>query len=450
MNKMDNASEVAVSVIIPVCNVEKFLPECMDSLLSQTINSIEFICIDDGSSDDSLSILNDYQKRDKRVKVISKPNSGYGHTMNVGLDIARGEYIGIVESDDKALPEMFERLYSLAKSNDCDIVKSNFNYYTNGELRFYENHIDIPYDTVFVPRELPAIFETSMSIWSAIYRRSFLVSNNIRFHESPGASYQDVSFNLRALLASDSMLCIKDAFLCYRFDNSASSVYSRKKVFCIIDEFDIVDDFIRTRGYDQVFPYMMAVKYRHFLEHYDRVHLIYKYAFLDRMKTELVSDNKAGLIIKDRFRDYVWTRIEKILSDPEAFFQDENREYIDLVDYAPYCMNASLSKEGWKRILETSESIVIYGAGVYGKKFVSEYHNETKNKITGFAVTKISESEPTNIEGIPVRGIDDYLDEKGQLLIVVAIKKANQMPVLKNLHSLGYKRVLSYPCYMFQ
>lgn len=439
-------SDIAVSIIVPVCNVERFLPECLESLIGQTMRNIEIICIDDGSTDSSLSILRDYERRDKRIRVISKPNSGYGHTMNVGLDIARGEYIGIVESDDKALPEMFERLYSVAQSHACDVVKSNFNYYTNGELRFYENHIDIPYDTVFVPRDLPEIFETSMSIWSAIYKRSFLVSNNIRFHESPGASYQDVSFNLRALLAADSMLCIKDAFLCYRFDNSGSSVYSRKKVFCIIDEFDIVDDFIRTRGYDQVFPYMMAVKYRHFLEHYDRVHLIYKYAFLDRMKTELVSDNEAGLIIKDRFRDYVWTRIEKILSDPEAFFQDENREYIDLVDYAPYCMNASLSEKGWKTVLEDSNKIVIYGAGAYGKRFYSELNNDIKEKVSGFAVTKISENDADCIDNLPVKSIMDYLPYRNNILVVVAIKKDNQMPVLKNLYNLGFQKVLSYPC----
>ncbi len=438
-------SDVAVSVIVPVCNVEKFLPECLDSLMAQTLENIEFICINDGSSDNSLKILREYEKRDSRFKIISKENTGYGNTMNVGLRTAQGKYIGIVESDDKALPEMFEELYKVAIENEVDIVKSNFNYYTNGELSFYNNLESLPYHKIIKPRDYPQIFETSMSLWTALYKRDFLIKKSIFFNESPGASYQDVAFTLKGLLAAESVICITEAFLCYRFDNSGSSVYSQKKVFCIIEEFDLVDSFIRENGYESVFPYMMAVKYRHFLEHYDRINILYKYAFLKRMEEELLRDDADGLIDEKRFRDYVWNRIDKILKDSENFFQLDNLQYYDAMEYRPYSLNNSLVKIGFENILHEASKIVVYGAGVYGKQFVSEQDDEIRKKICCFAVTEKSSEMSETVEGIIVREIDELVDWKDDILVVVAIKKNNQLDILKNLKNKGFTKVLSYP-----
>ena len=106
--------EIAVSIVVPVCNVERYLKECLDSVIKQTLKNIEIICVNDGSTDNSLKILREYEKKDRRIKVITKKNSGYGNTMNVGMDAANGKYIGIVESDDYVDEKMFERLYETA------------------------------------------------------------------------------------------------------------------------------------------------------------------------------------------------------------------------------------------------------------------------------------------------------------------------------------------------
>ena len=103
-----------VSVLVPVYNVKKYLRQCLDSLAAQTLDGIEFICIDDGSTDGCSEILDAYAEKDERFRVIHKENSGYGASMNVGLRAARGEYIGIVESDDFADAEMFAALYDVA------------------------------------------------------------------------------------------------------------------------------------------------------------------------------------------------------------------------------------------------------------------------------------------------------------------------------------------------
>ena len=118
-----------VSVVIPVYNVEKYLRQCMDSVVNQTLREMEIIAVDDGSTDSSGAILDEYAAADPRVKVIHKANGGYGIGMNTGFDAATGEYIGIVESDDYADPEMFETLYNRAKLYDLDVVKSGFYFY---------------------------------------------------------------------------------------------------------------------------------------------------------------------------------------------------------------------------------------------------------------------------------------------------------------------------------
>ena len=101
-----------LSVLVPIYNVEQYLPQCLDSLCAQTLKSLEIICINDGSTDASGAILDEYSKNNPNIIVINKKNSGYGDSMNCGLRKAVGEYIGIVESDDFIDPDAFEKLYS--------------------------------------------------------------------------------------------------------------------------------------------------------------------------------------------------------------------------------------------------------------------------------------------------------------------------------------------------
>ena len=130
------SSSVKVSIVVPVYNVEQYLRECLDSLINQTLEDIEIICVNDGSTDGSLSILREYESNDSRVKVIDKPNAGYGQTMNVGMDVASGEYVGVVDSDDCVATDMYERLYQIAKQEDLELIKADFYRYfhdDNGE-----------------------------------------------------------------------------------------------------------------------------------------------------------------------------------------------------------------------------------------------------------------------------------------------------------------------------
>ena len=115
-----------VSIIVPTYNVEAYLVECMESITNQTLEDIEIICINDGSTDGSLAILKSYAEKDKRIVLVDKENGGYGIGMNIGMSLATGEYIGIVEPDDFVPVNMFGDLYKIAKENDLDFVKADF------------------------------------------------------------------------------------------------------------------------------------------------------------------------------------------------------------------------------------------------------------------------------------------------------------------------------------
>lgn len=122
-----NTQTPKVSILVPIYNNEVYLHECIDSIINQTLKDIEIILLDDGSTDNSPQICDEYAKKDNRIKVVHKENTGYGHTMNLGIEMATGEYIGIVESDDYVELDMFESLYNATVQNNqkIDIVKSN-------------------------------------------------------------------------------------------------------------------------------------------------------------------------------------------------------------------------------------------------------------------------------------------------------------------------------------
>jgi len=125
-------TQAKVSIIVPIYGVEKYIHECVDSILVQTLKEIEIILVDDGSKDNCPAIVDEYAKKDSRVIAIHQENGGYGKAVNHGLKVATGEYIGIVESDDFIEPNMFEELYELAKSNNVEVVKSDFyKYYSD-------------------------------------------------------------------------------------------------------------------------------------------------------------------------------------------------------------------------------------------------------------------------------------------------------------------------------
>ncbi len=251
-----------VSVLVPTYNVGKFLPECLDSLVGQTLKEIEIICINDGSTDDSLNVIERYARDDARIKIINKNNTGYGDSMNRGLIEALGEYVGIVEPDDFVELDTFEKMYKVAKENEADVVKANFyEYSTERKEDTYKSDLFLNDEIgkVINIRSNRHIFYQQPSIWSAIYSRDLLLKNGIKFLPSEGASYQDAGFTFKVWAVAKRVVFMDDAFLHYRKDNPNSSVKSDGKVYAVKNEYDEVERFLKERDLMDEFGQTLAI-----------------------------------------------------------------------------------------------------------------------------------------------------------------------------------------------
>lgn len=283
----------AVSVLVPVYNVEKYLRECLDSIVSQTLQDIEIICINDGSTDSSLEILHEYAQKDGRIRVISKKNTGYGNTMNIGLQNCKGKYIGIVESDDFIAPDMFETLYRMAEDNNLDVAKACYYIYTEiggGEKDSFDN---IPKNILFDPVVETSIFSMYPSIWTGLYRKDFLEENQLKFLETPGASYQDISFSIKVLLTARRFMLSDKALLYYRCDNANSSVKSKDKIYCICDEYAEVERCCDMWNVDERIRGIIAwLKYEGYKGTFNRIRIGKRWEFLKRWREELKKDKE--------------------------------------------------------------------------------------------------------------------------------------------------------------
>ncbi|MBR0519138.1 glycosyltransferase family 2 protein, partial [bacterium] len=156
-----------ISVIVPVYNVEKYLPECLDSIVNQTLKEIEIICVNDGSTDNSLSILREYSSKDNRIKIIDKENEGLEYTRKVGLDNATGKYILFCDSDDKYFSnDVFEKLYNEIQKNNSELMFFRF-LYGNKES------VKVKFD-INLKDNSQNIFNLYFAHWFKIYKKSFL------------------------------------------------------------------------------------------------------------------------------------------------------------------------------------------------------------------------------------------------------------------------------------
>lgn len=314
-----------VSVVVPVYNVAAFLPACLDSICAQTLKDIEIIVVNDGSTDNSLEIAQEYAAKDNRVKILTKENRGYGHTMNLGFSHAKGAYIGIVESDDCARPEMFETLYNLAIQNDADLVRSNYwNMSENGtqfDLVDVLNLADAPYESAFDTVNHPDILRGSPAIWTAIYKASFLKENGIEFLETPGASFQDTGFALKVFTSAHRMVITRKAFLNYRVDNAGSSVKSGAKMYCVCDEYSSFEQHLaRNPERAQAFRYVVpSKKYETYVWNYNRLDVSLKPEFMERMSRDFAEAKAEGNLKQSAFQDVEWEELNELIEKPEKF-----------------------------------------------------------------------------------------------------------------------------------
>lgn len=311
-----------VSVVVPIYGVEKYLHQCVDSILAQTLEDIEVILVDDGSKDKCPQIVDEYAAKDKRVVAVHQPNGGYGRAVNHGIELAKGEYIGIIESDDWIEPDMYEQMYNSAKANDTDITKCEFYKYNSllppekqNEVYKGKNHdLDTAPDGVFSIKEYPLIIAFHASIWANIYKSDFIKQQKVI--ESKSASYQDFPFMIEAMCRAERITVVKRPLVHYRMEEGQNSSTVRRDERLLlmpkqcIEGKKILQSYGKYDALKEEFYFHACMTCRNF---YENIYLKHKKAYFKIME-ELFADLKNDKQFQYKYFDkYMLAFIRKVL-----------------------------------------------------------------------------------------------------------------------------------------
>lgn len=327
-----------ITVIVTVHNAERYLEECMESVITQTFSDIEILCMDGGSTDDSPQILKRYAARDNRIRIINDPNTSYGHKINEGIRQACGEYISVLESDDMYQSDMLKQLYEIAEQYKVDYVNADYlNIFDIDKTRYkmlVKMYPESDYGKVLESSKHPENMRQILRYWTGIFRREFLLEKGIWMNESPGASFQDMSFRFLTSALADTSYHLDIPVYLYRIDNPDSSVYDPKKAVVIADEFDFLKLELLKRNIKNksIWKQFYVWKYNDFYGNLTRFGEAARKVLFERCYCELEKDKEAlqkfvgqagthvTTILLNQSREEVWKNIS------QAFIENQNRD----------------------------------------------------------------------------------------------------------------------------
>lgn len=268
-----------ISVLCPVYNNVEFLPKCFDSIINQTLGDIEILLGEDGSPDRRAAIICDkYAEKDNRIIVDHHENMGGGKTLNRLLDMATGDYIAEIDCDDEYESDALETLWNESKGGAIDFVKASYNAWLDGKEYPVPLWDDSLTQTIFNPLELDVYTQhmflgASPSLWCGIYRRQFMIDNDIRWLETPAALYQDTSMTLKLKVLANSVRVFNKTVYRYNMDNPNNSTKQAGNIFALANEYDEVERMLKRKGIN-------------IWESFGRIRFMGCMWLLDRIKTE--------------------------------------------------------------------------------------------------------------------------------------------------------------------
>lgn len=397
--------DIKVSIIMPSLNVGAYIKECLRSAAVQTLEEIEIICIDAGSTDGTLEILRKYEETEPRMKVVDFGVRSYGAQVNYGISIARGEYIAILETDDFVDPEMYGTLYQAAKEHCADYAKADFKKFftlSNGEylysiVRLFEGKDAGFYGRLLNPHTFDHLYKADFNIWKGIYRRDFLMGNQIRLNESAGAAYQDIGFMEKVMAAAKRAVYLDKPFYYYRMDRDEASSYSIHSLKNTQFEFQKLMEYFD--GSEQVYRrgiylHMMTA----FLNEYEKTLKKTGFAYA----SSECSDHYAW------FADHISEAMkERIIS-----FEDMERKYaekLELLLHSPRAFAEFLKSEKNRfseymenLVFEEPAQVIIFGAGHWGYEALKLLREKENCQVQAFA-----DNDPGK-QGIAVEGVNVF------------------------------------------
>lgn len=315
-----------VSVIIPVYNVEKYLRECLDSVVNQTLQDIEIICINDGSTDNSLEILKEYAKRDERIDIIDSINKGVSTARNLGIDKSQGKYIIFVDSDDWLEPDCIAKAFDNITKTKADILCYGFNIIDNLQKQKCW-HFEIIKNNCLKPEyNIQALKPFLTYVWDKIYRAEFIKKNQIYFPENISTA-EDGIFNLFCLYKKPKYIFLPQLFYNYRTNNKNSATNQLENVILsdsiafkyIINssQFGVIDENLKILTIEKFINgiYYYYTKNKNFarkLKYIYQINKLIKYIYKCNLKNLFLKASNCLFLLNLRYKNILFNNIYSI------------------------------------------------------------------------------------------------------------------------------------------
>ena len=364
-----------VSIIMPSLNVADYIEECLLSALNQTLQEIEIICIDAKSTDGTWELLKKYAENPKfksKIRLLQSEIRSYGYQVNCGIKEARGKYIAILETDDYVHTEMYYDLYLLAEQNQVDFIKADYDAFFQvpvvGDV--YRRvalwgHDKSFYNRVICPNRIGYLYSHDYSIWKGIYRKEFLIENDICCNESKGAAFQDIGFAQQVLACAKRAFYTDKSFYRYRMDRELSSVNSPNGLKFSYQEFNrllntpvlknklvYLDGLYEHMAHSFVGEYMKTLRITDYDMESEYIKPYYEWfhdMFMTAMEEDTFSfDRIKNLDIKNKLSLLLHNQREFVegIKEQEKQLDDREKEFLQLV---------------------SNKKVYIFGAGIKGQ-----------------------------------------------------------------------------------
>lgn len=330
--------EIKVSVIVPVYNVKKYLSKCLDSIIAQTLKEIEIICVNDGSTDGSDKVLEEYAKKDDRIKIVNRKNGGLSAARNTGMPYAKGKYIGFIDSDDYVEPTMYELMYYNAEhfqsqmvicavhkiDDTTGIVFDDDPYYTLG---YFPKELDNRSFTHYDTKDFFQDF--CVMAWNKLYLRSYLEEKQARFPDGyifeDGPFFTDIYFDMKRVTI------VRDFLYYYRVNRANSIVAKGDKNFT--DIFFVVNKMLnnlrKTSYFDEVKAYFLRKKFKDMRYRYQVIQNKYKKYYYDKWREFWLNIDEKTLE-DEKFKErYPYTYRNIRLVRENDYFQYQKEFFIE-------------------------------------------------------------------------------------------------------------------------
>ena len=420
-----------ISVIVPVYNAEKYLQKCLDSILEQTYQNLEIIIINDGSTDNSGQICQEYEKQDDRIIYIEKENSGVSDTRNAGLDRMTGTYVTFVDSDDWVEPNYIKFLYEKVIEYQADIVVGNYTSFNESNSVFYFHISTDYYEKVYDNKSIiPCLYDSKELLksalivpWGKIYKKEIIA--NLRFPINRIG--EDALFNLKALLDSEKVVYVNKSAYIYRvregsLSNTWTDEWIRDAIYIIEERLSLLATLgyplsEHRRAYKMSLDYISSEAYNRGLANSHELNYIKeKKMLLDRLLPQSKEDKKAVVLAADFSNlDQVVTTIKSICYHNRSVrFYIINRDFPKewfiqlngrLRDFDSEIINCRVTSDQISRF----KTDINYVASLY--YFIPDFVKEDKALYLNcdLVVTKnLDDLFATDLQGYPLAAVRDY------------------------------------------